>query len=478
MNSKGHMLFVAVLVFLSFARFGAADAELASARPNIVVVLIDDLGWGDFSRFGNKRVETTNIDRLAGEGLRFEQFYVNAPICSASRTALSTGQYPQRWRISSYLANRRLNEERGMDQWLDPAAPMLARILHEAGYATGHFGKWHLGGQRDVGDAPLITRYGFDESLTNFEGLGPRVLPLLDAFDGTPAAKHALGSDKLGHGPVEWKRRDTVTAAYVDAALQFIVKAQADGRPFYINLWPDDVHTPLFPPEGRRGRGGKRARFAGVLKTLDDQLGVLFDRIREDKSLRDNTIILVCSDNGPEGGAGSAGPFRGGKAMLYEGGIRSPLVVWGPGFIAKERAGGANTTSFLAAMDLVPTLLEVAGVSKPEGVTFDGETMAEVLKGSSDASRKGPLFFRRPPDRPTNAAEGDLPDLAVRDGKWKLLCEYDGSRPQLFDLGADRGETNNVADVNREIADRLTAAVLGWHKTMPPDRGAEFEESR
>ena len=154
-------------------------AESTAAHPNIVVVLIDDLGWGDFSCFGNTHVETANIDRLAAEGVRFEQFYVNAPICSPSRTALSTGQYPQRWRITSYLANRKLNDERGMAQWLDPKAPMLARMLHEAGYATGHFGKWHMGGQRDVGDAPLITRYGFDESLTNFEGLGPRVLPLL-----------------------------------------------------------------------------------------------------------------------------------------------------------------------------------------------------------------------------------------------------------------------------------------------------------
>ena len=108
------------------------------------------MGWGDFSCFGNDEVETENIDRLAGEGLRFEQFYVNSPICSPSRVAISTGQYPQRWRITSFLNNRRNNEERGMAQWLDPAAPTLARSLHGAGYATGHFGKWHMGGQRDV----------------------------------------------------------------------------------------------------------------------------------------------------------------------------------------------------------------------------------------------------------------------------------------------------------------------------------------
>src|SRR3954447_2531861 len=169
-------------------------AEHSISRPNIILVLIDDMGWGDFSCFGNKEVDTTNIDRLAAEGMRFEQFYVNAPICSPSRVALSTGQYPTRWGITSFLNNRKENERRGMAQWLDPKAPMLARMLQTAGYATGHFGKWHMGGQRDVGDAPQITEYGFDESLTNFEGLGPRVLPLLDAYDGKPAEKYALGS--------------------------------------------------------------------------------------------------------------------------------------------------------------------------------------------------------------------------------------------------------------------------------------------
>ena len=270
----------AVAIFFLASSLGAG-VERALAHPNIVLILIDDLGWGDFSCFGNRRVQTPNIDRLAAEGLRFEQFYVNSPVCSPTRTAISTGQYPQRWRITSYLASRQLNDERGMAQWLDPSAPMLARMLQTAGYATGHFGKWHLGGQRDVGEAPLITDYGFDESLTQFEGLGRRILPLLDAFDGQPPQKHALGSDKLGRGPIVWQRRDTVTASYIEAAWEFITKAKASGRPFYVNLWPDDVHTPLFPPEGRRGNGTKRARYAGVLTTLDEQVGVLFERIRD-----------------------------------------------------------------------------------------------------------------------------------------------------------------------------------------------------
>ena len=201
----------------------AAPPLVAGDRPNIILVFIDDMGWGDLSSFGNPEVTTENVDRLATEGLRFEQFYVNSPICSPSRTAISTGQYPQRWRITSYLSNRAANDERGMAQWLDPEAPMLARMLQKAGYATGHFGKWHLGGQRDVGEAPLITEYGFDASLTNFEGLGPRILPLLDAYDGRPPKRYALGSDTLGRGPIAWEDRSQVTASFVSAALPSIL---------------------------------------------------------------------------------------------------------------------------------------------------------------------------------------------------------------------------------------------------------------
>lgn len=462
--------FVGIAVWMGVARIVSA-ATPSRPRPNIVVVLIDDLGWGDFSCFGNDAAQTPHIDRLAAEGLRFEQFYVNSPICSPSRVAISTGQYPTRWRITSFLNNRNANQQRGMAQWLDPAAPILARFLQQNGYATGHFGKWHLGGQRDVGDAPLIGQYGFDQSLTNFEGLGPRILPLLDAYDGKAAERYSLGSDSLASGPIDWQKRDRVTASYAEAAIRFIDGAQANNRPFYINLWPDDVHSPFFPPANRRGDSSKRDLYLGVLQTMDEQLGRLFDRIRNDASLRVNTLLIVCSDNGPEDGAGSAGPFRGTKATLFEGGIRSPLVVWGPGLVARERSGSTNTASVFSAMDLVPSLLKIAGVGAPGGVEFDGEPLPNVLLGASDTSRRKPLFFRRPPDRPNHPREGDLPDLAVRDGKWKLLCEFDGTKPALYDLESDGAETSNVAEAHPEIVERLTAAVLEWHRAMPAGEG-------
>jgi len=469
---------VVVMVALFSGEVLFADQPDSKVRPNIILVFIDDMGWGDFSCFGNSTVETENIDQLAAEGIRFEQFYVNSPICSPSRVAISTGQYPQRWRISSYLSNRRDNVRRGMAQWLDPSAPMLARILHEAGYATGHFGKWHMGGQRDVGEAPLITEYGFDQSLTNFEGLGPRVLPLKDAFDGKPAKKHALGSDQLGRGAITWQDRSLMTESFTSAAIEFVQAAVARKQPFYLNLWPDDVHSPFFPPAVRRGNGAKRTLYHGVLDTMDEQLGVLFELIRHDKALRDNTLVLICSDNGPEQGAGSAGPYRGFKTMLYEGGIRSSLIAWAPGLMDQGHVGDVNRTSVFAAFDLVPSLLSIANVTAAADVSFDGEALPDVLLGASATSRKKPLFFRRPPDRDAFYGVADLPDLAIRAGNWKLLCEYDGADAELYDLGNDRSETTNVASQHPDVAARLTKQLVAWHQTLPPDNGPALASDR
>jgi len=446
-----------------------AVPAVAADRPNIVLVFIDDMGWGDFSCFGNDDAQTPQIDRLAQEGIRFEQFYVNSPICSPSRTAISTGQYPQRWRITSYLSNRDHNNQRGMAQWLDPNAPMLARSLQQAGYATGHFGKWHMGGQRNVDNAPPITDYGFDASLTNFEGMGPKLLPLTLKPGQEKPGKIWGDAERLGEG-ARWMLRSEITGGFVDAAIPFIEQARDAKKPFYINLWPDDVHSPFWPPVDKWA-DGKRGLYLSVLQQMDRQLGKLFDLIRVDESLRENTLVLICSDNGPEQGAGSAGPFRGFKTHLYEGGVRSSLVAWGPGVIKKENH--VDHESVFSAVDLVPTLLELTGTPRPENVNFDGESLIGTLTGAG-GSRRAPIYFRRPPDRDAFYDDDDLPDLAVRDGKWKLLCEYDGSDPELYDLEADRGETKNVADQHAELVSNLTKSLVAWHQSMPPDNGANY----
>ena len=456
----------------------AASINAATVRPNIILVFIDDMGWGDFSCFGNKDGNTPYIDQLAAEGIAFEQFYVNSPICSPSRVAVSTGQYPQKWRISSYLNNRKSNEQRGIANWLDLKAPLLARSLQQSGYATGHFGKWHMGGQRNIHEAPLITEYGFDESITNFEGLGARVLPLKYSPGGKSPVQHNLGSHTLGHGPVIWHDRAYVTEKFTEAAVTFAKFAVSQEQPFYLNLWPDDVHTPMHPPLGKWGDGANRTLYLAVLETMDQQLGVIFDYVRNSKTLRNNTVILVCSDNGPEVGFGSAGPLRGHKATLYEGGIRSSLVAWAPGLMSTETRGSRNRESVFSAIDLVPSLLSISGTPAPAGVQFDGENLADTLLGRSKASRSKPLFFRRPPDRENFRHYSALPDLAVRSGQWKLYCDYDGRNPQLYNLAEDVSEQNPVGSQHSAVVASLTAQLLGWHASMPPDNGPALGKLR
>ncbi len=458
------LLTAAILPAAAFGQGAVGGA--GRGKPNIIVVLVDDLGYADFSCYGNKLTKTVNIDRLAEEGLRFTQYYVNSPICSPSRTAMVTGQYPARWRITSYIDRRELNESRGMAQFLDPKAPILARTLREAGYTTGHFGKWHLGGGRDVGEAPLPSEYGFDASLTQFEGLGDRVLPLMDNHDGTPAPKMPLGlaSEKLGRGNVTWVDRCQVTRAFVDRTLEFVKKAEADKKPFYVNVWPDDVHSPFFPPQNRRGDGSKKALYEGVLTTMDEQLGPLFDYVRGHPKLRDNTLILVTSDNGPEPGAGSAGTFRGAKATLYEGGVRAPLIVWGPGLIPPAHMGTTDSSTVLSTVDLTPSLLKLTGVAS--SAMSDGVDRSGALLGKPAGAGGKPLFWSRPPDRP-GPARNPLPDLAVRDGEWKLLIQADVSRPQLYHLGRDSSESQNVAAEHPEEVERLRKALMEWRASLP-----------
>ena len=465
----------ALLLSLSAIAVLSPALPAAEKQPNIIVVLIDDMGWGDFSCFGNRETTTPHVDRLASEGIRFKQFYVNAPICSPSRCAILTGQYPQRWKITSYLNNRADNERRGLAQWLDPKAPTLARLLKAGGYATGHFGKWHLGGQRDVDDAPSISSYGFDETLTNFEGMGPKLLPLTLKPGDTSPGRIWQDAERLGK-PFTWMQRSKITTGFIDAAIPFMDKATLDQKPFYINLWPDDVHSPFWPPVDKWS-DTKRGMYLAVLHEMDRQLAKLFDHIRDTPALRDNTIILVCSDNGPEPGAGSAGSLRGTKGTLFEGGIRSPLIVWGPGWIQSGKAGTVNDESIFAAFDLAPSLLKLAGLTPPDDVKFDGEDLSPTLLGKETASRRSPIFWRRPPDRKMSPGKNPKtqPDLAMRDGKWKFLCDYDGSAPRLFDLSKDPEETTNLAKDQQETAARFSKAITEWHHSMPADKGPELK---
>lgn len=438
----------------------------AQEQPNTLFILVDDLGWGDLPGYGGT-APMPALERLAAEGIRFTQAYAAAPICSPSRCGLLTGQSPQRHRIASWLDFRKANAERGLADWLDPAAPSLARQLQQAGYHTAQVGKWHLGGQRDVGDAPPPTAYGFASSLTQFEGLGDRYLHLLDGPQGTKP--YFINNDKQGRGAITFLPRSTITGAFATRAHTEIDAARAAGRPFYIQLWLDDPHLPLFPPADLRGDGSPEALYRGVLTGLDRQLGPLLDRIRSDPQLRDNTLVVFMSDNGPPDKAGSAGALSGRKGSISEGGIRVPLIVWGPGLLAPGSAGTVNDSTVFTGVDLLPSLCAISRAPLP-AAQLDGEDLSPALLGRSAAPRRGPACWMSPgawSRRPEVALQAPPADLAIRDGDWKLVTTRDGDAPRLYDLRQDAAEANDLAAAQPALVAQLRTRLLAWHATLP-----------
>ena len=456
------------LLWLALLCVSTVSTE-AAKRPNIIFIFIDDMGYGDLSCTGNKGVQTTNIDRLAAEGTRFTQFYVNSPICSPSRVACTTGQYPARHLINSYLNSRAKNRARGMADFLDPRAPAVARAFQAAGYATAHFGKWHMGGGRDVDDAPLPRAYGFDESLVSFEGLGDRILPPGGLSD---------QSAKLGRGRITRVEKHEQTGIYVDRAIDFVERNA--NKSFYLHLWLNDVH------DGHKPRADYLEKFKqfsdrpylqafyAVLKHMDDELGRLIEAV-DHAGLAGDTLFVVTSDNGPtawpryakqgEEAPGSTAGMRGRKWSLYEGGIRMPLIVRWKG---KVPAGEVNNEVFGSAVDFFPTFTRLAGLKAPEA-DFDGQDMSHAWLGRP-MQRTKPIFWEYGRDagylRPAHPLD-QSPNLAIREGDWKLLINDDGTRMELYDLAKSEREYDNVAGKHPEVANRLAEKLLAWRRALP-----------
>jgi len=419
-------------------------------RPNVIFILADDLGWADLACYGHPEIKTPALDRLAQQGTRFTQFYVNSAVCSPSRTAFLTGNFPARHGIHGALSTTKVNRELGMPDALDPKAAMLPHQLQRTGYVTGHFGKWHLSSGKG---AHSVERYGFDEHRIGFA---------------TP------GWEKSD--PFFWAKS---TQMIVDEAVRFIEKHR--DRSFYVNVWPFLPHAILNPTEEQMApyrefgppnvpyKGAHQVYYASVTD-LDQQVGRLLQRLDELR-LAENTLVLFSSDNGPEdmeiystnhSGVGSTGPFRGRKRSLYEGGVRVPFLARWPGRIPHGRV---DTASVLSAVDVLPTIAKLAGSRLAEEFNPDGEEASEALLGRT-YSRSKPLFWEWRFDiygHPVNRS----PMLAVREGKWKLLTNRDRSRVELYDVPGDPTELNNLAYRHPEIVDRLSRKLLEWSGTLP-----------
>jgi len=422
---------------------GGSITTQAVEKPNIILIYIDDMGYADPACFGGTYTPTPNIDKIATEGIRFSQYYSACPISSPSRTGVTTGMYPTRWGITTFLQSRSGNANAEQNDFLDNRAPSVARVLKENGYATGHFGKWHMGGGRDVDNAPYITTYGFDEYKSTWESPDPD--PQLTSTDWIWA-----DSDNVKR----WNR----TAYFVDKTLAFLSKNKE--KPCYINLWPDDVHTPWVENDDEHSSPDtdwqKATAFTTVLKELDVQIGRLMQGIK-DLGLDEKTLVIFTSDNGPSPSFSGkrTNYMRGQKATLYEGGIRMPLILRWPNHIAPNQL---NSTSVICAVDLMPSFCAMTGAILPDRFPTDGEDRSSILLGGANTERAKPLFWEFGKTKNDRVS----PHIAVREGDWKLLVNADGTKTELYNLKTDVKEATNVASSNATVVNRLKPMAISW----------------
>ena len=437
-----HRLLLGFLALLLLTNIGQAQG-----RPHIIWILTDDLGPGDVGCFGGTLATTPNIDRMAREGTRFTRYYSASPICSPSRCGLITGQFPARWKITSYLQTREGNRQCEQVDFLDPRAPTLPRILHKAGYATAHIGKWHLGGGRDVVDAPRFAAYGWDLGLGTYESPEPAAAL---GIHSTPWARDREPQQVARHDRTRWM---------IDQTIQFIQTHSQ--QPCFVNLWLDDPHTPWVPDEAAAVKTD-RDKLKAVLEENDRQIGRLLDGVPA------NTLIFYASDNGPLPNweqTRSLG-LRGSKLSLYEGGIRLPLVARWPGLVP---TGRVDDTTVITAVDILPTLARIAQAELPPDYAGDGQDLSDAIL-RQPVVRSKPIFWeygRNDQSFVYPKGKHRSPNVAMRDGPWKLLIDADGSDLELYDVVADPNEEHEVAAAHPEIAARMKEQALSWRKSLP-----------
>ena len=413
----------------------AADTVAGLPRPNFVVILIDDMGYGDIGPFGSKLNRTPCLDRMAAEGMKLTSFYT-APVCTPSRAQMMTGCYAKRVSLPNVLGPvSRIG--------ISSSERTVAELLKQRGYATMCVGKWHLGDQPQF----LPTRHGFDHYLglpysNDMGGRGRPPVPL-------------LRDQRVIEAPV---RQDTLVERYTKEAVKFITANQ--DRPFFLYLPHTAVHVPIHPGKAFQGHSAN-GRYGDWVEEVDWSTGRVLDTLRALK-LDSRTLVVFTSDNGPWRSkgkdAGVAGPLRGGKSSTWEGGVREPTIAWWPDRIP----AGTVCDAMMSEMDVLPTLVKLAGGAVPNHRVIDGRDIWPLLSGRSKQSPHEALFYFK-----GNRLE------AARSGPWKLAIveqiengidkEQKPSTkpfvPKLFNLDADIGETTDVAARHPDVVERLQGCI-------------------
>jgi arylsulfatase A len=458
--TRQHMPHYTIALLATLAAVFLAASITQAAKPNFIIIFIDDQGYGDLSCFGSKTIRTPNIDGLAEDGRKFTSFMVASPVCTPSRAALLTGCYPKRVGMHQHVLFP------ASTKGLNPQEHTIADHLKSQGYATACFGKWHLGHHPEV----LPTSNGFDTYLgipysndmnhPDNKGKPRGGWEGMDVLWKDPEStltkwKTPLFEDeKIVELPVDQR---TVTRRYTQKTIDF-VKAHRD-EPFFVYLPHSMPHIPLYVPDDVRDPNPKNA-YINTIEHIDAEVGRLLDTLDELK-LVENTYVIYTTDNGPwlqfKHHGGSAGPLREGKGTTFEGGQRVPCLMRGPGIPA-----GTVCSELTGTIDVLPTIAAITGKPLPEGKKIDGMDVSGLWMGKTDESPREEFVHY--------TSRGDLE--GIRQGNWELLVKKPraprrkpkpapAKPPQilLFNLSKDVGEQNNVAESNPEIVKRLRSRM-------------------
>ncbi|MDG2215019.1 MAG: sulfatase [Verrucomicrobiota bacterium] len=450
----------------------ASSAQTAQ-RPNLVLILADDLGWADLSCYGNDLHQTPNLDRLARQGVRFTDAYAASPVCTPTRAAILTGLHPARlhmtiWRESALnRGNRKLLQPVCLDS-LPLKHVTLAEVLKKAGYFNAHLGKWHVGRAEAYPQA-----HGFHVNIGGTLWGAPQTFWY--PFNGDDYFRDWRYVPGLEPG----NKGDYLTDRLTDKALGIMEKQTKASRSFYLNLWYHSVHTPIegkpelvehYRKKIKPGSVRKNPHYAAMVHSLDENVGRVLAKIDE-LGVADNTWVIFTSDNGGftnkcklnrDLAVANNAPLRSGKGSCYEGGVRVPLIVRDP-----QVAQGKISSEPVYAPDLYPTLLRAAGLSDQAQAGIDGVDFTPLLQNPDATLKREALYFHYP-----HYYQTTTPVSALRKGDWKLLEYYEDNRLELFNLKQDPGETQDISTANPDLVRRLRMELDVWRKKV----GAQLPE--